>query len=110
MKILLKLALAVFLLFVFLIVGVAGWFFLYQGDLPDLRLLAQFAPSAPGVGSGPCLTRAVAVVPAREISEEMRKAVEATESETMPPVQLARFLVCKQRHGNLRYAVDQYRV
>ena len=111
MRLLLKLALSVFLVVILVIIGILAWFFFYQGDLPDVGLLAQFAPDAPGVAPDPCLSLPITVVPAREIAQTIEVAIKATESETNRPFQVARSLICGwERHGNLTYAMDQYRL
>lgn len=111
MKLLPKVALKVLLVFILGVVGILGWFFFYQGDLPDVGLLTQFAPEAPGVVSDVCLSKAITVVPAREVPKQMRAAIQAAEPEETRPFQVARSLVCgPKRYTNLSYALDQYRL
>jgi membrane carboxypeptidase/penicillin-binding protein len=111
MKSLLKIAFAFFVLVVVVIAGILGRLFFYQGDLPDVGLLGQFAPDAPGIVSTPCLSRPTAVVPARDIGKGLRDAIETAESERIRSFDVAQFLLCgSQRRGNLRFALDQYRL
>ena len=91
--------------------GALGWFFFYNGDLPEVGLLTPFAPNTAGVANDSCLSHPIAVVPAREIAQEVAVAIKAAERETIRPFEVTRSLLCgRQRLGNLRYALDQYRL
>ena len=111
MKLFARIILAAFLVLVVAIAGILGWFFFYQGDLPDLRQLANFAPDAPGVVAAPCFTGPISVVPAAEIGKEFRDAVKAAERETLLPFLSAGFLLCEsERRSNLTHVLDEYRL
>lgn len=111
MKLFVKIALAAFLVFVLAVAGILGWFFLYQGDLPDVRQLANFAPETSRVVADACLYRPITVVPALQIGKEFRDAIKAAEPETLLPFRTANFLLCESEHrNNLRYVLDEYRL
>lgn len=111
MKLFAKIGIVAFLFLVLVIVSILGWFFFYQGGLPDVRQLARFAPDASEVVADACLSRPISVVPAPEVGKAFRDAVKAAEQETLLPFLTADFLLCEsQRRSNLRYALDQYRL
>lgn len=112
MKLFAKTALAAFLVLVLPIAGTLGWFFFRQGDLPDVRQLANFAPDAPGVVVDPCLSQAITVAPALEIGKEFRDAIKAAEQKALLDFRSADFLLlCESEHrNNLRLALDEYRL
>lgn len=111
MKLFARIGLAALLVLVLAIAGILGWFFFYQGDLPDVRQLANFAPDASGIVVDACLSRPISVVPALEIGKEFRDAINAAEGQRLLDFRSAEFLLCEsQRRNNLRYDLDEYRL
>ena len=109
MKLFGRIVLAAFLVLALAAAGILGWFFFYQGDLPDVRQLASFSPDAPGVVVDACHSRPISVAPSVEIGKEFRDAINAAEQETLLGFRCAGFLLCESPYrNNLRYALDEY--
>lgn len=111
MKLFARIGLAALLVLILAIAGILGWFFLYEGDLPDVGQLANFAPDASGIVVDGCFSRPIPVASALEIGKEFRDAIKAAEQGTLLPFRTANFLLCESEHrNNLRYVLDEYRL
>jgi len=61
------------------------WLYFYSRDLPDVRVLAQFAPTATASVSDPCLTKASVAIPYDAIGKNIRNAITAVETSERDP-------------------------
>lgn len=57
------------------------WIFAYSGDLPDMKALAQFAPSQATHVSDPCLREVSVAIPYESIGDHLVAAIRAAEGE-----------------------------
>jgi len=55
-----KLVLTGLLMLILTATGALGWFFFYNGDLPEVGLLTPFAPNTAGVANDSCLSHPIA--------------------------------------------------
>src|SRR5713226_5425147 len=78
------------------VAGVCGWFFVYTGDLPDIKYLSQFAPVAQSLVSDSCLASPSTVIPFDRIGKPLQDALAAAEPHVSLSDQIARTLMCNR--------------
>jgi len=73
-----------------------GWFYLYSGDLPNFKTVANFAPDSTAIVSDYCSGRPIQAIPATSIGANLQHAVSAAEGENDDAIALlvSRQLFC----------------
>ena len=89
MRLLLRITLACFAIGIIFCACVALWFFAYDGDLPDTRVLSAFAPVQPTQVSDRCLPGASTAIPYELIGDHLLAALSAVEVREQDPTALA---------------------
>ena len=67
------------------LIGVAYWFYVYSGDLPNLDQFALFAPDQRRVAEDPCSHLSVTAIPASEMNKWVRAAITVDEAPPTDP-------------------------
>jgi membrane carboxypeptidase/penicillin-binding protein len=95
-----------------LVLVIAYWAFLYDGDLPDFQHLAEFAPSAPmTISNDECLGESLDLIPTDEMGDAFRKAFPAAEAPETWTNQIARSVLCDRAERSLgAHVVAEWRM
>jgi membrane carboxypeptidase/penicillin-binding protein len=95
-----------------LVLVIAYWAFLYDGDLPDFQHLAEFAPSAPmTISNDECLGESLDLIPTDEMGDAFRKAFPAAEAPETWTNQIARSALCDRAERSLgAHVVAEWRM
>jgi membrane carboxypeptidase/penicillin-binding protein len=92
------------------VAGVCGWFFVYTGDLPDIKYLSQFTPVAQSLVSDSCLAGPSTVIPFDRIGKPLQDALAAAEPHVSLSDQIARTLMCNRHERAGRYTLNTVRL
>jgi membrane carboxypeptidase/penicillin-binding protein len=97
-------------IFLVVLTGLAVWFFVYTGDLPDIGQLTQFAPAEQAVASDACLSSASTVVPSDRIDSTFFSALATAEQNHSFDLQIARLMMCGRQYRPVPYQLATIRL
>ncbi len=85
-------------LIVLAVASLFSWFFLYSGDLPNIKALVLYAPKQVNRVSDPCLDSDIVAIPYDAIGHNFRSALKAAEGHPADAImrgQISRMMFCK---------------
>jgi penicillin-binding protein 1A len=101
MRVILRVALALFIALALVFTGICCWLFLYSGDLPKITSVAQYAPDGIAQVVVPCSLRASVAIPYTSIGHNIHSALSAAEIGENDPGVLATIIEQIRRDENV---------